>query len=150
MVKDMSNKKGLKVYFIHSDKINYNDLIYLPVLRSNYLSNHKLIFGKNKANENTYFKDIMDDSDLLVVELTSPDVGFNMQLKQAIISKKPILALAQKDIGYDEKYQKLLKNVIGYSTEEEFRYFVETFVKTYEGKIDDGKVDSTVVLGVLN
>lgn len=146
----MSKKKGLKVYFVHSDKMDYNNLIYLPVLRSNYLSNHKLIFGKNKANENTYFKDIMDECDLIVVELTNPDVGFNMQLKQALMSKKPILALAQKDIGYDEKYQKLLKNVIGYSTEEEFRYFVETFVKTYDGKIDSGQVDPTVVLGLLN
>lgn len=146
----MSKKKGLKVYFVHSDKMDYNNLIYLPVLRSNYLSNHKLVFGKTKANENTYFKDIMDECDLIVVELTNPDVGFNMQLKQALMSKKPILSLAQKDIGYDEKYQKLLKNVIGYSTEEEFRYFVETFVKTYDGKIDSGHVDPTVVLGLLN
>lgn len=146
----MSKKKGLKVYFVHSDKVDYNNLIYLPVLRSNYLSNHKLVFSKTVENENKYFKDIMDECDLLVVELTSPDVGFNMQLKQAIISKKPILALAQKSVGYDEKYQKLLKNVIGYSTEEEFRYFVETFVKTYEGKVSEGKVDQTVVLGVLN
>ena len=146
----MSNKKGLKIYFVHSDKIDYNKLIYLPVLRSNFLSNHKLIFGKTVDNEKKYFKDLMDVSDLIVVELTNPDVGFNLQLKQAIISKKPILALAQKNIGYDEKYQKLLKSVIGYSNEEEFRYFVETFVKTYEGKIDSGRVDPTVVLGVLN
>ena len=146
----MSKKKGLKVYFVHSDKVDYNNLIYLPVLRSNYLSNHKLVFGKTVENENKYFKDIMDECDLFVVELTSPDVGFNMQLKQAIISKKPILALAQKSVGYDEKYQKLLKNVIGYSTEEEFRYFVETLVKTYEGKVSEGNVDQTVVLGVLN
>ncbi len=73
-----------------------------------------------------------------------------MELKQAIITKKPILALAQKSIGYDSKYQKLLKNVIGYSNETEFRYFVETFVKNYETRINAGKSDPTVVLGILN
>lgn len=146
----MSKKKGLKIYFVHSDKIDYNKLIYLPVLRSNYLSQHRLIFGKTVENEKKYFKDLMDDANLIVVELSDPDVGFNMQLKAALVSKKPILALAQKSVGYDEKYQKLLKNVIGYSTEEEMRYFVETFVRTYDGKVEDGKVDPTVVLGVLN
>lgn len=146
----MENGKSLKVYFIHSSNIDYNNLIYLPVLRSNVLSKHKLIFSKSKDYENIYYKDLISDVDLLIIELTNPDTGFNMELKEAIISKKPILALAQKSIGYDVKYQKLLKNVIGYSTEEEFRYFVETFVKTNESRIDEGKVDPTVVLGVLN
>ncbi len=146
----MDKKRGLKVYFIHSTKIDYNNLIYLPVLRSRELSNHRLIFPQNEENKDKYYKDLIDDADVLVVELTSPDIGFNMELKQAIITKKPILALAQKSIGYDSKYQKLLKNVIGYSNEAEFRYFVETFVKNYETRINAGKSDPTVVLGILN
>lgn len=146
----MDNKRGLKVYFIHSTKIDYNNLIYLPVLRSRELANHRLIFSQTEANKDKYYKDIIDEADVLVVELTSPDLSFNMELKQAIITKKPILALAQKSIGYDSKYQKLLKNVIGYSNETEFRYFVETFVKNYETRMNAGKTDPTVVLGILN
>lgn len=146
----MKSNRGLKVYFIHSTKIDYNNLIYLPVLRSKELAKHRLIFSQNEENRNKYYKDLINDADVLVVELTSPDIGFNMELKEAIVTKKPILALAQKSIGYDAKYQKLLKNVIGYSTEVEFRYFVETFVKNYETRINAGKLDQTVVLGVLN
>lgn len=146
----MAGKNKLTVYFIHSDKIDYNNLIYLPVLRSNILSEYNLLFSHSLENNEMYYKDLMDKADLYVVEMTSPTMGFNMELKQAIISKKPILALAQKEIGYDIKYQKLLKSVIGYSGEEEFRYYVETFVKSYEGKIVAGKLDSTIVLGVLN
>lgn len=146
----MENKHGLKVYFIHSSKINYNDLIYLPVLRSNILSKHTLIFPETNDNREVYYKDLMDKADVFVVELTSPDIGFNMELKQAIILKKPILALAQKSIGYEEKYQKLLKDVIGYSNEVELRQLVEDFVEKYKDRFVDGKLDSTVVLGVLN
>lgn len=144
----MESKRGLKVYFIHSSKINYNDLIYLPVLRSNILSKHTLIFPETDDNREIYYKDLMDQADVFVVELTSPDTGFNMELKQAIILKKPILALAQKSIGYEEKYQKLLKDVVGYSNEVELRTLVENFVEKY--KNNDGKTDSTIVLGVLN
>jgi hypothetical protein len=143
-------KKGLNIYFIHSSKIDYNNDIYLPVLRSNLLSKHTLIFPETNANRTIYYKDLMDKADVFVVELTNPDAGMNLQLKQAIVLKKPILALAKKNIGYDEKYQKLLKNVIGYSTGDELNYYVETFVTSYKDRINGGVVDSTVVLGVLN
>ena len=143
-------KHGLKVYFIHSRKIDYNNDIYLPVLRSNILSHHTLIFPETDEHKDTYYKDLMDKADVFVVELTNPDTGFNMELKQAIVLKKPVLALAKKSIGYEEKYQKLLKNVFGYSNGEELQYYVETFVNNYKDKIHGGKVDQTVVLGILN
>ena len=41
--------------------------------------------------------------------------------------------------------------MIGYSTESDVRYFVETFAKNYETKVNDkNEVDNSVVLGVLN
>ena len=141
---------GLKIYFVHSAKSDFNNLLYLPVLRSKILANHTLVFPDNEANKDIYYKDLMDKCDLYVIELTSPDTGFNMELKHALMSKKPILALAQKSVGYEEKYQKLLKNVIGYTTEEELRYFVETFVENNKDKVHGGIVDPTLVLGVLN
>lgn len=143
-------KRGLNVYFIHSAKSDYNNLLYLPILRSRVLSNHTLVFPDSEANKERYYKDIMDEADLYIVELTSPDTGFNLELKYAIMSKKPILALAQKSVGYDEKYQNLIKDVVGYSTEEDIRYMVETFVESYKDKINKGKVDPTLILGILN
>ncbi len=145
----MSNR-GLNVYFIHSSKIDYNRLIYLPVLRSNILSKHTLIFPETDDHKDIYYKDLMDQADLFVIDLTNPDAGLNLELKQAIILKKPILALAQKSIGYEEKYQKLLKDVIGYNSEDELRLLVENFVLKYKDRIVDGKMDSTVILGILN
>ena len=135
-------KRGLKIYFIHSAKSDFNKNIYLPVLRSRVLANHTLVFPDSEANKERYHKDIMEEADVFVVELSNPDAGFNIELK--------ILALAQKSLGYEEKYQRLLKNVIGYSTEEELRYFVETFAENYKDKVNGGKVDPTLILGVIN
>lgn len=143
-------KRGLKIYFIHSAKSDFNKNIYLPVLRSRVLANHTLVFPDSEANKERYHKDIMEEADVFVVELSNPDAGFNIELKSAIMLKKPILALAQKSLGYEEKYQRLLKNVIGYSTEEELRYFVETFAENYKDKVNGGKVDPTLILGVIN
>ncbi len=143
-------KRGSRVYFVHSSKSDFNNLIYLPVLRSKVLANHTLIFPDSESNNTKYFKDLMETADMFVVELTDPDTGFNLELKNAIMSKKPVLALAQKGIGYDEKYEKLLKNVVGYSNEEELRYFVEKFVETNKDRVINGEVDPTLVLGVID
>lgn len=144
----MSEK--MRIYFIHSAKIDCNEEIYLPVLRSNYLSNHELIFPESNDNVKKYYKDLLDNSDLIVVNLTFADTGLLLLCKDALSSKKPILALARKDIGYDAKFQKMFDNVIGYLGEDDFRKYVEDFVRSYEGRIISGKLDSTIVLGDLN
>ncbi|MCR4581818.1 MAG: hypothetical protein K5666_04830, partial [Bacilli bacterium] len=131
------------------NKIDANENIYLPVLRSEQLSHDELLFSESNNNKEKYYKDMIDRSNVCVVDLTDSDTGLNMELKYAITTKKPILALAQKDKGYDVKYDKILKNVIGYSSEAEFRYFVEVFAKNYEGKIYNDKVDNIVVVGIL-
>ena len=142
-------KPRLRIYFIHSASVNANDTIYLPCLRSDQLSHDDLIFPASKRNDEKYYKDMIDRANVCVVELTKPDTGLNMELKYAITTNKPILALANKQTGYDAKYDKLLKNIIGYSNEAEFRYFVESFAKNYEGKVYNGEVDSTIVVGML-
>ena len=142
--------RGLSIYFIHSSKCDFNNLIYLPVLRSNVLSHHTLMFPRSEENKDKYFKDMIANCDVIVVELTDPDIGFNMELKEALISRKPILALAQKAVGYDPKYQKLLKNIIAYNNEEDFRYYVETFAETYKGVANKKAEENVVVLGNIN
>ena len=143
------DKPKLRIYFIHSSNINANEQIYLPVLRSDQLSHDELIFSGSNTYADKYYKDLIDRSNVCVVDLTDEDIGLNMELKYAITAKKPILALANKTKGYDAKYDKILKNVIGYSTEAEFRYFVETFAKNYEGRVYNDKLESSIIVGML-
>ncbi|MBR6072875.1 MAG: hypothetical protein IKP76_00960 [Bacilli bacterium] len=142
-------KPRLRIYFIHSSNINANEQIYLPVLRSDQLSHDELIFVGSNNYADKYYKDLIDRANVCVVDLTDEDMGLNMELKYAITAKKPILALANKEKGYDAKYDKILKNVIGYTNEAEFRYFVETFAKNYEGKVYNDELDNSVVVGIL-
>ena len=43
-----------RIYFIHSRKINYNDEIYLPVLRSKVLHNHDLMLPESESLKDKY------------------------------------------------------------------------------------------------
>lgn len=142
-------EKPLNIYFIHSLKSNFNKNVYLPVLRSRVLAKHHLMFSQSEENINKYYKDMIRDADLLVIELSDSDMTLNLEIKEAALSKKPLLVLAHKTRGYDDKYQAIVKNIIGYGNEEELRYYVETFVNNYKDRISEGKLDPTVVLGVL-
>lgn len=142
-------EKPLNIYFIHSLKSNFNKNIYLPVLRSRLLAKHNLIFSQSEKNKSKYYKDLIASADLLVIELSDADMTLNMEIKEAATSKKPLLVLAHKTRGYDDKYQTIVKNIIGYSNEEELRHYVEVFVNNYKDKVSQGKLDPTVVLGVL-
>ena len=44
-------KRGLKIYFIHSAKSDFNKNIYLPVLRSRVLANHTLVFPDSEVKK---------------------------------------------------------------------------------------------------
>lgn len=146
----MGKKRGLKIYLIHSHKRDFNTELYLPLLRSSVVANNTLVLSATEKNKDVYYKTMIQDADILVADLTTPDMGFNMELKEAIVSKKPLLSLVNKNVGYDQKYNKLLKNIIGYTSSDEFVHFVETFITQYAEKINDGKVDPTLVIGVLN
>ncbi len=141
----------MSIYFIHSQTNNYNERLYLPVLRSEYLSHHELIFPTSEKNNKKYFKDLMMTATLFIVDLTYADAGEMMEVKEAITSRKPTFAIADNSVGYEEKYAKYFDRVVGYSNEEELRHYVEEFVKSFEGRVNDrNEVDSTVILGVLN
>ena len=141
----------MSIYFIHSQYSGFNERLYLPMIRSEYLSHHNLIFPTSDKNKNKYYRDLMMTATVFVVDLTYADTGLMMEVKEAITSKKPIFAVADNSVGYEEKFAKYFDRVVGYSSEEELRHYVEEFVKTFEGRVNDrNEVDSTVILGVLN
>jgi len=143
--------QGMSIYLIHSQADGYNERLYLPVLRSEYLSHHNLIFPTSEKNNKRYFKDLMQEATIFIADLTYADAGEMMEVKEAITSRKPIFAIADNNVGYEEKYAKYFDRVVGYSNEEELRHYIEEFVKSFEGRVNDrNEVDSTIILGVLN
>ena len=49
----------IKVYFIHSDKLNYKEEIYKPLLEKGLMNDFYLIFPLSEKYKTSYIKDIM-------------------------------------------------------------------------------------------
>ena len=52
--------KRLNIYFIHSKKFDYENLIYKKVLSSSVCLNQNIILPYSKNNQTTYTKDLME------------------------------------------------------------------------------------------
>ena len=73
-------KPRLKIYFIHSSNSDFNERIYLPVLRSEQLSHDELLFSSSEENKDKYYKDMIDRSNVCVVDLTDSDIYSKISL----------------------------------------------------------------------
>ena len=71
----------LKIYFIHSKKFDYENLIYKKVLESTICVTQNFILPYTKNNEEKYAKDLIESSDLIVVDLYNPSIGLTIELK---------------------------------------------------------------------
>ena len=101
--------KRLNIYFIHSKKFDYENLIYKKVLSSSVCLNQNIILPYSKNNQTTYTKDLMEKADLIIVDLYKPSLGLTLEL--FMLSKLPdkkVLYLSQDNV-LPKKYQKYVK-----------------------------------------
>ena len=138
--------RRLNIYFMHSEKFDYNNLIYKDVLSSRVCLNHNIILPRTKTYESVYAKDLIRKADLVVAFLNNPSFGLNIELRWLKQFNKNTLILCLEE-NVPKKYLKKYKDVKIVTTEHYFITLTEKFIK--ENENDDVVNDNTVVLGKL-
>lgn len=131
--------KRLNIYFIHSKKFDYENLIYKKVLSSSVCLNQNIILPYSKNNQTTYTKDLMEKADLIVVDLYKPSLGLTLELFMlSKLSDKKVLYLSQDNV-LPKKYQKYVKEFTKHNGN--YLELIENFINeeiTRLSKIHDG------------
>ena len=135
--------RRLNIYFIHSTKFDYNNLIYKKVLSSLVCLNHNLVLPMSLDNQNKYFKDLINSADLVVAEVSHPSFGLWLELKYLKKMNKPKLFLSL-DNKIPKKYKKLVPEIKEVN-ESNYINLIESFIK--ENTKEEEKKDSTITLG---
>lgn len=118
----------LNIYFIHSKKFDYENLLYKKVLSSSKCIVHNLILPYSKNNETKYAKDLITNSDLIVVDLYNPSLGLTIELKWlSKLPDKKVLYISQ-DNKIPDKYKKLINNISTYNNEKTYINLIEEFI----------------------
>ena len=116
--------RRLNIYFMHSTKFDYNNLLYKEILSSAVCLNHNLILPMSKEFKEVYRKDLITKADIIIIELSNPTIGLGLELKWLKKENKPKLFLSLNN-EIPKQYKKYITN------------FKVTSKNTYLNKIED-------------
>ena len=101
----------LNIYFMHSNKFDYENLIYKKVLSSSVCLMQNVILPYSDNNKTKYAKDLIKNADLVIVDLYKPSFGLSLELRWlSKIKDKKVLFLSQDNM-IPKKYQKIVTDL---------------------------------------
>ena len=108
----------LKVYIMHSEKVDYVNEIYRPLLKLGLMKEYYLILPLSDRYKNTYIKDLYKDSDIIICDLTKSNFFLKMEINTAKKLNKKIYYFINCNDKNVNKYKNLELNK--YTDKEEF------------------------------
>ncbi len=73
----------VKIYIMHSDKINYKENLYKPLLEFGLMKQFNLILPMSEKYINTYIKDLLNEIDIIICDLTNCNFLLKTEIKMA-------------------------------------------------------------------
>jgi len=122
----------LKVYIMHSEKVNYKEEIYKPLLEKGLLNNYFLILPMTQKYISSYVKELIIDSDIVICDLTKFNMFSNIELKIANKLAKDIRYFINKEDKNIKKYKNL--ELILYDNKYDFVDKVEQILNAIDPK----------------
>ena len=118
----------LNIYFMHSNKFDYENLIYKKVLSSSVCLSQNFILPYSNNNKTKYAKDLIKNADLVIVDLYKPSFGLSLELKWlSKIKDKKVLFLSQDNM-IPKKYQKIVTDLTKYDENNTYIKLIEDFI----------------------
>lgn len=118
----------LNIYFMHSNKFDYENLIYKKVLSSSVCLMQNVILPYSDNNKTKYAKDLIKNADLVIVDLYKPSLGLSLELRWlSKIKDKKVLFLSQDNI-IPKKYQKIVTDFTKYDENNTYIKLIEDFI----------------------
>ena len=139
----------LNIYFMHSNKFDYENLIYKKVLSSSVCLSQNFILPYSDNNKTKYAKDLIKNADLVIVDLYKPSFGLSLELRWlSKIKDKKVLFLSQDNM-IPKKYQKLVTNLTKYDENNTYIKLIEDFINK-ELEIRSKVKDNVYTIGEIN
>lgn len=118
----------LNIYFMHSNKFDYENLIYKKVLSSSVCLMQNVILPYSDNNKTKYAKDLIKNADLVIVDLYKPSFGLSLELRWlSKIKDKKVLFLSQDNM-IPKKYQKKVTDFTKYDENNTYIKLIEDFI----------------------
>ena len=132
---------------MHSDKINYKEDLHRPLLEKGLMNDYFLILPMSNNFIGQFAKDLINDCDIVICNLTNSNIFLNQEIKWANSLKKDIYYFIKSDDKKISKFKNYKYNV--YTTNEELVSQVEQLLKSLNKKEIILKRDNIYCLGAI-
>lgn len=140
--------RRLKIYFIHSTKFDYNNLLYKQVLSSNVCLAHDLWLPMTDTYKSKYAKDLINKADLIIAVIDAPSFGLKLELKWAKKVDKPIIYLSFNNV-IPASLKKYVSNLEITDENKSMMQIIDDFITKYANISEEEQKDPTIILGEL-
>ena len=138
--------RRLKVYFIHSLKMDYNNLYYKHILNSKVCLNHELILPATKNYQTEYVKELMDKADIIIAEVSDSNLALKVELKWLRKCNKPIKYISLSNT-IPSGLTKLVPELDVATVERPIITIIEEFITHYANMSKEEQDLPTIILG---
>lgn len=142
--------KKITIYAVHSNKLNYKEDFYKALLLSKECSKHNLILPLTEKYENIYAKELVEKSDVIIINLTNSSFSVYVETKWAIKANKKILFLLKENGKCSPlltKYKKISQKYFNY--EDQIKLIEKYLLENIEDIATNDK-SGTINLGTID
>lgn len=134
-------KRKLNIYVSHSNKVDYENELYKPLLQSTIGKNYNLILPHTEEYEKINTKQILINSDIFIAEVTFSGLGIGLELGRAECNNIPIICLLKKGERCNSSVKRNFA-VIEYSDSIDMIEKLESFISEIITKLDNVEVEN--------
>lgn len=106
----------MKIYLAHATRFDFKKELYEPLKNSSLVKKHDIefLFDRKTIPEST--KEMIQNSDLVLAEVSYPSLGEGIELGWADLYKKPIICFHKKGQSGSKFVAMVAKRIIEYET----------------------------------
>lgn len=138
----------LNVYIMHSDKVDYKNNIYKPLLKLGLMQDYFLILPMSENFKSTYIKELLNKSDVVICDLSKSNIFLSFEIKNAVKLNKKIYYLISSNDKKIKKYKNI--DLISYSDSEDYANKVKSILDSLNKKELLLNRDNIYTLGKVN
>lgn len=122
----------LNVYIMHSDKVDYKNNIYKPLLKLGLMKDYFLILPMSENFKSTYIKELLNKSDVVICDLSKCNIFLSFEIKNAVKLNKKIYYLISSSDKKIKKYKNI--DLISYSDSGDYANKVKSILDSLNKK----------------
>lgn len=133
---------------MHSDKVDYKNNIYKPLLKLGLMKDYFLILPMSENFKTTYIKELLNKSDVVICDLSKSNIFLSFEIKNAVKLNKKIYYLISSSDKKIKKYKSI--DLISYSNSEDYANKVKSILDSLNKKELLLNRDNIYTLGKVN